>query len=70
VKGSQVLFKINLCLEPQFFLLSGAVARTSFSQPEQNTRLVWSHGRRKRLFQPDTNLARHLPLPLVEAYTL
>jgi hypothetical protein len=43
VEGSLVLFKIYLCLESQFFLLLCAVTCTSFSQPEQNTRLVWSH---------------------------
>jgi hypothetical protein len=69
VQGSLVLFKIQRCLESQFFLLPRTVARAGFRQPEQETRLVWSHGRRDCLFQLDTNLARHLPLPLVEAYT-
>ena len=43
VGRSLVLFKVYVCLELPFFLLSSSVAYARFIQPEQNTRWVWSH---------------------------
>ena len=41
MKRSLVFFKVHLCLDLPFFLLSGTVAYARFIQPEQKTRRVW-----------------------------